>query len=218
MKYEPKKELKSMLGTKKKPVIVELPVLRYLAINGVGDPNDSVFQDLTQALYAVMYTLKFAYKKRQNSAQYEDFVVGPLMGLWSISKEAQQRGNFTKSDFVYQLRIPLPPFITDSLIQESKQEAKRKKGIAAIDDLQVVKQKEKVVGQILHVGSYDSEQESFAKLDSYLLESGWQRTSKDHVEIYLSDPRRVSSDKLKTILQVSIEKNLRDDFGEEQIN
>lgn len=206
MKYEPKKELKSLLGTKQKPVIITAPPLRYLAIDGAGDPNGEAFQEVTQALYSVMYTAKFAYKKGKVTGDYDDFVVGPLMGFWSINEAAQKRGSFTKSDFVYQLRIPLPPFLTERLLKESMQAAKEKKGIAAIDDLQIVALPEMTVGQILHVGSYDDEPASFEKLENYLAAEGWQRTSKEHVEIYLSDPRRVVPEKLKTILQVDVEK------------
>lgn len=204
MKYEPKKELKTLLGTKQKPVVVTLPAIRYLAINGAGDPNGEAFQMVTQALYSVMYTAKFAFKKSGGAEGYDDFVVGPLMGFWSINQEAQTRGSFTKADFVYQLRIPLPPFLSEKLLKESMAEAKAKKGIAAIDDLEIITLPEMTVGQILHIGSYDDEAASFEKLATFLAENGWQRTSKEHVEIYLSDPRRVAPDKLKTILQVAI--------------
>lgn len=204
MKYEPKKELKQLLGTKTKPVVLETPALRYLTIAGAGDPNGEAFQAKTQALYSAMYTAKFAYKKTPTDETFTDFVVGPLMGHWSINEEAQAKGSFAKSDFVYQLRIPLPPFLTDEVMTAAIAEAQEKKGFPELAELAIVQLPAMKVGQILHVGSYDDEPASFEKLENFLTEQGEVRKSKEHVEIYLSDPRRVSPEKLKTILQVEV--------------
>lgn len=54
--------------------------------------------------------------------------------------------------------------------------------------------------QMLHVGPYATEPETIAKMSAYIDEQGL-RFSGHHHEIYLSDPRRVAEEKLRTILR-----------------
>lgn len=204
MKFDGKKELKQLFGTKQKPVSFKLETMNYLTIQGEGNPNKEGFQKHIQTLYSVMYALKFAYKKNPTDSTWTDFVVPPLMGWWTLNEEAQQNKSFTKDDFVYELRILLPSFISNELVLESIKIAKDKKGFPEIDELVVKEYGEMNVGQILHIGSYDDEPETFSKLEDYLEKQGLQRVSKNHVEIYLSDARKTAPEKLKTILQVEI--------------
>ncbi|MDR2832568.1 MAG: GyrI-like domain-containing protein [Streptococcaceae bacterium] len=204
MKYEAKKELKQIFGTKQKPSTFELPTLRFLTINGKGNPNNLTFQKHVQALYAVMYTAKFDYKKSPTHEQWSDFTVAPLMAWWTISEEAIQRGTFTKDDFVYELRILIPYFVPDEVVKTSIIKAKEKKGFPEIDEVSIKEYPKMPVAQILHVGTYDDEPQTFEKLEQFLLEQGLKRKSKNHVEIYLSDPRKIVPQKLKTILQVEV--------------
>lgn len=204
MKYDNKRELKQVFGTKQKPVDFILTEMSYLTISGKGNPNELAFQNNIQALYSVIYTAKFAYKKKPTDDIFDDYVVAPLTGWWTISEEAIKRGSWTKDDFIYELRIMIPYFVSDELIKESIEIAKAKKGFAEIDNLQLKKYPEMHVGQILHIGSYDDEQASFEKLESYLDGKGLKRKNKNHVEIYLSDARRIAPDKQKTILQIEI--------------
>jgi hypothetical protein len=205
MKYDNKKESKQIFGTKKKPVIFELPEMRVLAIQGTGNPNSEPFQKNIEAMYPVMYVAKFAYKKNPTDDTFDDFVVAPLMGWWTISEEAVQRGSWTKEDFVYELRMMIPFFVTDELMMESIEAAKAKKGLAEMEHLEIKTIPAMKVGQILHVGSYDDEPETFVTLEKYIAENGLTRKNKNHVEIYLSDARRTEPEKLKTILQVEVE-------------
>ena len=58
--------------------------------------------------------------------------------------------------------------------------------------------------QIMHLGSFDDELESVAKMDAFLRENGYENDLNDvrlHHEIYLSDPRRVAAEKRKTVLR-----------------
>ena len=59
--------------------MVEIPTLRYLMVDGQGDPNTSPeYQQAIQGLYLVAYKLKFASKRELG----RDYVVPPLEGLW----------------------------------------------------------------------------------------------------------------------------------------
>lgn len=61
--------------------------------------------------------------------------------------------------------------------------------------------------QILHVGPYDNEPESFVKVDEFCSAHSLQRVNDEwHREIYLSDARKVEPAKLKTVLRVQVKK------------
>ena len=59
----------------------------------------------------------------------------------------------------------------------------------------------------MHIGSYDDEGPVLAHLHAVVIpERGLTMVGKHH-EIYLSDPRRVSPDKLRTILRQPVRAN-----------
>lgn len=102
--------------------------------------------------------------------------------------------------------IKQPNFITPAVFDQALNLAKPKIDSELFSQLSLETKQEKTVGMILHVGSFDDEPASFAKLAQFLDEQGYKRTSKAHKEIYLSDFRKVIEDKRKTILRVSITK------------
>ena len=59
---------------------------------------------------------------------------------------------------------------------------------------------------MMHLGPYDDEPASFALMEDFCSENGWNRISKRHREIYLSDARKVAPEKLKTVLRFQIKK------------
>src|SRR5688500_2651627 len=64
--------------------IVDLPTLRFLAVDGEGDPNvASSYTQAVEALYATSYAVKFASKR-----EGRDYVVAPLEGLWTADDPA----------------------------------------------------------------------------------------------------------------------------------
>ena len=64
---------------------VDVPAMTYLAIDGHGDPNTSpAYAIAIQALYAGAYAIRSALKKRTG----DDFVVGPLEGLWTSADDS----------------------------------------------------------------------------------------------------------------------------------
>ena len=64
---------------------VDVPAMTYLAIDGHGDPNTSpAYATAIRALYAGAYAIRAVLKKRTG----DDFVVGPLEGLWTSADNA----------------------------------------------------------------------------------------------------------------------------------
>ncbi len=198
-KIDLKKDLKPLYtASAREAAVVEVPPLKYLMLNGFGDPNANPdFQAGVEALYTVSYALKFMLKKEQDL----DWVVPPLAGLWWI-----QLADFDfnrRDDWRWTLMIPQPEEATRELLNQAVDQAKKKKSLPALEKLRLEIYEEGQAAQILHVGPYSEEAASIERLHNFIKGHGYHFCGKHH-EIYLSDPRRTAPAKLKTILRQPI--------------
>ena len=189
MSFDFKKEYKEFYLPKAKPEIVTVPRANYIAVRGEGDPNEEngAYQRAIGVLYAVAYTLKMSKRAGHEIDGFFDYVVPPLEGFWQMP-DAETVDYGRKSDFCWISVLRLPDFIT-------------KAEFLAVDEGLCV--------QIMHLGSFDDEPESVAKMDAFLRENGYENDLNDvrlHHEIYLSDPRRVAAEKRKTVIRHPIKK------------
>lgn len=182
-------------------VTVEVPPLAYLMVDGHGDPNSApAYREAVEALYAVAYKLKFMSKNELG----RDYAVMPLEGLWW----AEDMDHFTvrrdKSAWDWTMMILTPEWITPEMVTQAKAVAGEKKELPALAKLRLETLEEGWVAQIMHIGSYDDEAPTLARLhQEWLPANGYVEDGKHH-EIYLGDPRKVAPAKLKTILRQPI--------------
>ncbi len=204
IKQDWKKEEKELYIAKDTPQLIDVGPYKYLTIKGVGAPSSPAFQKAVECLFSLSYGLKFAPRKGLVIEGYIDYKVYPLEGLWDISEAAIKRGTWEKSDLVYTLMIRQPDFIFESHVQAIKDKLALKDvdlnqiNFETIEDGHCL--------QILHIGSFDEEAASFAKMDDYLNDHGYVRVTKVHKEIYLSDFRKTKPEALKTTLRIFIKK------------
>ncbi|HZH02131.1 MAG TPA: GyrI-like domain-containing protein [Myxococcaceae bacterium] len=192
--YDVKKELRPYYAPKNTDwEIVDVPPMRYIGIDGAGDPNtDKAYSAAVEALYSVAYTIKFSEER--------PFTVGPLEGLW-WADDPTTFITRDKAAWSWTLLISQPPWITDSDIESAKQSALAKKKLPAIQRVRAISLAEGPSAQLLHVGSYDDEGPKLAQLHNEFLAEHRLAFNGKHHEIYLSDPRRTEAAKLKTILR-----------------
>jgi len=201
-KIDFKKELKHLYRpSAKKFEVVDVPPMNFLMIDGHGDPNTAQeYQDAVEALYAVAYKLKFTSKKELG----KDYVVPPLEGLWW----AEDMETFTtardKSAWDWTMMIMQPEWITQEMVEEAVKQVE-KKGLPALSKLYLETYHEGLTMQILHIGSYDDEGPTIARMHAFIGENGYELAGKHH-EIYLSDPRKVAPERLKTVLRQPVRK------------
>ena len=64
MAFDYKKEYKEFYMPKKKPNIIEIPEMNYVAVRGKGNPNEEngEYKKSIELLYGVAYTIKMSYK------------------------------------------------------------------------------------------------------------------------------------------------------------
>ncbi len=199
MKIDLKKTLKPFYTVSAKAAaLVVVPPLKYLMLNGYGDPNTNPdFQAGIEALYTASYTLKFGLKKEQGL----DYVVPPLEGLWWMLLADFDPDR--RDDWRWTLMIPQPEEVTRELLDQAVAAAKKRKTLPALEKLRLEIYDEGRAAQILHVGPYSAETATIDRLHAFIKEQGFHLCGKHH-EIYLSDPRRTPPEKLKTILRQPI--------------
>ena len=208
IKHEWRKKEKQVYLPKKKPEVITIPAYQFITVKGVGNPNSKEFSKYIEALYSVAYAIKMTLKKVKNPPKnYIDWTVYPLEGVWDISEKAKQNFNgvIDKNELVFELMLRQPDFVTIDFFNEMLALTKKKKSNPFLETLEFKKIKEGNCIQMLHVGSYDNEATTFTKMETFATAKNLIRKSKIHREIYLSDFRKVSEEKLKTVLRFQIE-------------
>jgi len=194
----------------KKVEVVQVPKLQFAMIDGAiekghGPGNSPGFQEATQALYGISYTLKFMLKKRKTNAI--DYPVMALEGLWWV-----EDGFFditVKDNWFYTLMIMQPDVITKELFDEGLEQVRRKRGDApALSRLCLLDFEEGFCVQTMHIGPYATEPATVERMRSFASENGYRDlvgSGGKHHEIYLGDPRKATLEKLKTVLRHPVE-------------
>jgi len=192
-----KKELKYLYQpSSKEVVIVDVPPMNFLMVDGEGDPNTSqAFSDAIAALFAVSYTVKFMIKK---SVMAIDYSVMPLEGLWwadDMSKFSPE----DKSIWKWTVMIMQPLFVTRELVERAIADVKKKKNLITISKVRFEGFEEGKSAQIMHIGPFSKEGPTIERVHEFIETIGKRRGK--HHEIYLSDIRKAAPSKWKTIVR-----------------
>ena len=178
--------------------LLEVPAMRFLMIDGRGDPNtDPAYQATVEALFSVAYTLKFMSKNGPG----RDYVVPPLEGLWWADDMQSFTVGRDKSKWHWTMMIMVPDWLSVEMVGEAQAEAGKKKTLPALPMMRCESYEEGLSVQIMHVGSYDDEGPTLERLHSEFMPANNLAFNGKHHEIYLSDRRRVAPEKLRTILR-----------------
>lgn len=213
MAFDYKKEYREFYLPKRKPEIITVPPMNFLAVRGKGDPNeeDGAYKQSIGLLYGIAFTIKMSKLTNHRMEGYFDFVVPPLEGLW------WQRGvkgvdYSRKEDFEWISMIRLPEFVTEEEFGWAKEEAAAKKK-TDFSEVSFFSYDEGLCVQCMHVGAYDDEPKTISCMDAFAAESGFAADMSDrcdmpgmegrrfHHEIYLSDVRRCRPENLKTVIR-----------------
>lgn len=209
MAFDYKKEYREFYLPKNKPEIVEIPEMNFIAVRGTGNPNEEggEYKESIGLLYGIAFTIKMSKKGSHHIEGYFDYVVPPLERFWW--QNGMEGIDYNKKDeFQWISVIRIPDFVTESdfrwAVKEA--EAKKKQDFSKVEFLTV---KEGLCVQCMHIGAFDSEPETVALMDEFLMEHGYENDfSKErlHHEIYLSDARRVTPEKWKTVIRHPVRK------------
>lgn len=209
MAFDFKKEYKEFYMPKNRPEIVNVPKANYIAVRGKGDPNEEggAYQQAIGVLYAVAYTLKMSYKTDYKIEGFFEYVVPPLEGFW-WQENAEGIEARNKDAFHWISVIRLPDFVTENDFAWAVGTAAKKKKLDC-SSAEFLTVDEGLCVQMMHLGAFDEEAATVARMNAYLKENGYVSDLTDtrlHHEIYLSDARKVAEEKWKTVIRHPIRK------------
>lgn len=208
--FDYKKEFPDLYKPGKKPMLINVPEMRFFTVAGAGDPNapGGAYADAVSLLYALSFTVKMSKMGPAPLPGYFDYVVPPLEGLWWMEGGAPGIDYAHKERFNWISMIRQPEFVTDEIFSWACLQVEKKKGLdTAPAKLTVFT--EGLCVQCLHVGPFDDEPATVAKIDAFIEEKGLVNDISDtrhHHEIYLSDPRKCTPSKNRAILRHPVRK------------
>ncbi len=204
MPYDFKKEQKELYQPKTAPALVHVPKMNYLAVRGKGDPNDpdGEYARSIPLLYGVAYTLKMSPKAGHVIDGFFDYTVPPLEGFWWQPGLAGV-DYVNKAGFHFLSLLRLPDFVTRADFDWAVESATAKKKMD-LSPVEFFPYDEGLCVQCMHLGPYDAEPQTAAKMHDFMRRQGYALDITDtryHHEIYLSDPRKCDPARLKTVLR-----------------
>ena len=210
MAFNYKKEYREFYMPARRPEIIDVPEMNFIAVRGKGDPNEEEgeYKEAMNLLYGIAYTIKMSKKGDRRIEGYFDYVVPPLEGFWW--QEGISGVDYAhKEEFNWISVIRLPDFVKKEDFDWAVREAtvKKKTDFSKVEFLTI---KEGLCVQCMHVGPYDDEPETVRMMDEFIEQQGYVNDLNDtrrHHEIYLSDARKTDPAKLKTVIRHPIKKN-----------
>lgn len=209
MAFDYKKEYKEYYMPSKKPVIIQIPSMNFLAVRGTGNPNEEggAYKDALGLLYGMAYTIRMSYKGEHKIEGFFEYVVPPLEGFWW--QEGVRGVDYAKKNTFHWISvIRLPDFVKKEDFDWARREAEKKKGID-FSKVEFWSYEEGLCVQCMHIGSYDEEPDTIGAMEKLAEEKGYVTDltqERLHHEIYLGDPRKGDKSKLKTVVRHPIKK------------
>lgn len=204
MAFDYKKEYKEFYMPAKRPSIVEIPKMNYIAVRGKGDPNseEGEYKESIGLLYAVAFTIKMSGRGGHKIDGYFEYVVPPLEGFWW--QQGEKGIDYShKENFNFISVIRLPDFVSKEDFNWAVREATEKKN-KDFSKVEFLTYDEGLCVQCMHIGMYDEEPKTIGMMESYAREQGYETDLSErrlHHEIYLSDPRRCKPERLRTVVR-----------------
>ncbi len=182
-----------------------MPAMRFIMLDGKGEPGGSEYQNAVGALYALSWTIKMSKMGAWKIDGYYEYTVPPLEGLWSSDGPF----DFNKRDrWRWTSMIRQPDFVTDAVFAVALAQARQKKPAIDFSGARFETFTEGLCVQMMPTGPYAEEPATVEALHKFIGENGLTNMTGDarrHHEIYLSDPRKTKQENLKTVLWLPVE-------------
>ena len=202
MSLDFKNEQKELYQPKTTPSMVNVPPMVFIAIDGKGNPNNSEeYAIAIEILYGLSYKIKMGNK------DVLEYVVAPLEGLWGVDEKQEGHLIIDKDMFYWTVLIRQPDFVDATVFRIAQTALSKKKPSLDTSKARLIRITEGLCVQAMHIGPYDNERVTITVMEQYAVAQGYVfdlNSARRHHEIYLSDPRKISPDKLKTIIRYPI--------------
>lgn len=209
--FDYKKEFPDLYRPKTTPVLIDVPAMPFIMVDGRGNPNTSeAYKAAMELLYGLSYSIKMSKMSGAQPEGYFEYVVLPLEGLWSVDDaDYDGTGVIDKDRFCWTSMIRQPDFVTPAVFEQAKQALAKKKPELDLSAARLEVWREGLCAQVMHLGPYDDEPATIETLNAFIEASGYRNDlggGRRHHEIYLGDPRRVRPERLKTVIRHPVKK------------
>ncbi len=204
MKFEWKKQEKNLYLPKEIPELITVQKQKFFMISGKGNPNDEEFSEKISVLYSLSYAVRMMPKQGYTPEGYFEYTVYPLEGIWDLTEEGRQANVLNKDELLYTIMIRQPDFVTQEVVNKAFENVRKKKPHPLLKDVTFETMEDGLSVQMMHIGSYDDEPQSFKKMKDFIKENNLEITALRHREIYISDARKTERSKLKTVLRYKV--------------
>lgn len=200
MKEGIRKEYKKQYDASTKRIdVVDVPEFNFIMIDGIGNPTVEEFKLKSEALHILSKAIK-DYLKQEMDLLY---LISPLEGLWDTYDNEQF--DVTRKKFIkFTLMMAQPKVLNEEMFEKIKEYVATRKDNPYILDAYLKRMTEGRSVQMLHRGAYNTEINTTKQIMEYITIQGMKLVGLHH-EIYLNDPEKVTTDKLKTIVRYAIE-------------
>ncbi len=200
-----KKQDKELYQPGTEPSVVDVPEMTFIRVDGQGDPNDpeGEYATAVELLYALSYAIKMMPRSGEIPEGYFDYVMPPLDGYWWVDDDTE-RAFTDKSKYKWTSMLRQPEFVTPELFEKARAIVAKKKPGLDLSKARLVRFREGLCVQCMHVGPFSTEKETIARMMAFTAANGLLEDFSDirrHHEIYLSDPRKGDPARMKTILR-----------------
>lgn len=185
--------------------MIIVPEQKFFMISGKGNPNDEEFSEKIGVLYSLAYAVRMMPKHGYTPDGYYEYTVYPLEGVWDLTEEGKQSNKLNKDELIYTIMIRQPDFVTQEVVNKAFENVRKKKNHPLLDEVIFQTMEDGLSVQMMHIGSYDDEPQSFEQMKKFIKENNLEKTSLIHREIYLTDARKTEISKLKTVLRYKVE-------------
>lgn len=206
-KLDFKKAYKDLYLPGTEPAMIEVPPIRAILVDGLGAPEGASYQEATQLLYSLSFTIKMSKMKGAQPQGYRDYVVPPLEGFWDMGDQPFDLS--AREQWRWTSMIRQPEFVTREVFDWAVGEAAKKKPELDFARARLADVEEGLCVQSMHIGPYSEEPATMARLEAYIAGHSLvpdHSEQRRHHEIYLSDPRKTAPQRLKTVLRVPVRK------------
>ncbi|HAK72356.1 MAG TPA: hypothetical protein DCP36_00130 [Sporomusaceae bacterium] len=204
MKHEWRKVEKELYLPKAVPELVTIPKQKFFMVEGKGKPNSDSFAEKIGVLYSLAYAVRMMPKQGFTPEGYFEYTVYPLEGVWDVTEKGRNSETLNKNELLYTIMIRQPEFVTTDVVVKAFETVRKKKPHPILDEVTFGMLEDGLSVQMLHVGAYDNEPESFKLMNEFIVNHNLEKRSPVHREIYLSDVSKVQPDKLKTVLRYMV--------------
>lgn len=204
-KVDFKKEYKDLYLPKQKPMLIDVPEMCFITVDGFGSPQSHIYQEAIKTLYALTFTIKMSKMSGSQPEGYFEYVVPPLEGLWWVENGAFDVNR--KDDWLWTSLIRQPEFVTPDVFEWAIRECEKKKPDVDVSKAKLLNFTEGLCVQIMHIGPYSEEPASIARLHEFIESNDLVEETgniRKHHEIYLGDPRKQAPEKLRTVLRLPV--------------